>query len=119
MDSLRDGKSELVNTNKLLRTYNGCTGLDLAFSLHGIKVSKVISPLSKASIISRIDITFVTLAGRNFSWEFCSYNICPVDCSIKIAPVDSKFREPLFKSEDTAIDELPWVVSAIVDQIYS
>lgn len=27
MDSLRDGKSSLVNTNKLLRTYNGATGL--------------------------------------------------------------------------------------------
>lgn len=27
MDSLRDGKSELVNTNKLVRFYNGTTGL--------------------------------------------------------------------------------------------
>lgn len=26
-DSLRDGKSQLVNTNKLVRNYNGCTGL--------------------------------------------------------------------------------------------
>ncbi len=26
-DTLRDGKSELVNTNKLVRYYNGCTGL--------------------------------------------------------------------------------------------
>jgi len=27
MDSLRSGESELVNTNKLLRNYDGCTGL--------------------------------------------------------------------------------------------
>lgn len=27
MDSLRDGKTELVNTNKLVRFYSGCTGL--------------------------------------------------------------------------------------------
>lgn len=27
MDALRDGKSELVNTNKLVRYYKGCTGL--------------------------------------------------------------------------------------------
>ena len=27
MDSLRDGKSELVNTNKLVRFYEGTTGL--------------------------------------------------------------------------------------------
>lgn len=26
-DSLRDGKSELINTNKLVHNYNGCTGL--------------------------------------------------------------------------------------------
>ena len=27
MGSLRDGKSSLVNTNKLVKNYNGCTGL--------------------------------------------------------------------------------------------
>ncbi len=27
MDTLRDGKSQLVNTNKLIRFYSGCTGL--------------------------------------------------------------------------------------------
>ena len=27
IDSLRNGQSELVNTNKLLRNYQGCTGL--------------------------------------------------------------------------------------------
>ena len=27
MDTLRDGKTELVNTNKLVRNYKGCTGL--------------------------------------------------------------------------------------------
>lgn len=27
MDTLRDGESELVNTNKLVRNYSGCTGL--------------------------------------------------------------------------------------------
>ena len=27
MDTLRDGKSQLVNTNKLIKTYNGATGL--------------------------------------------------------------------------------------------
>ena len=27
MDSIRDGKSQLVNTNKLVRNYDGCTGL--------------------------------------------------------------------------------------------
>ena len=26
-DSLRDGKSELINTNKLVHNYQGCTGL--------------------------------------------------------------------------------------------
>lgn len=31
MDTLRDGKSSLVNTNKLVRNYSGCTGLKTRF----------------------------------------------------------------------------------------
>lgn len=32
MDSLRDGKTELVNTNKLIRFYKGCNGLKTGFT---------------------------------------------------------------------------------------
>ncbi len=40
MDSLRDGKSQLVNTNKLVRFYAGCTGLKTgSTSLAGFNLS--------------------------------------------------------------------------------
>lgn len=40
MDTLRDGASELVNTNKLVRFYSGCTGLKTgSTSLAGFNVS--------------------------------------------------------------------------------
>ena len=32
MDSIRDGRSELVNTNRLIRTYDGATGLKTGFT---------------------------------------------------------------------------------------
>ena len=64
-----------------------------ALVLHGIWVSSEILPESKASIISKRLITFVTLAGCNFSWILCSYNICPLFCSIKIAEAESKFKK--------------------------
>ncbi len=35
MDSLRDGKSELVNTNKLIKNYQGATGLKNRFYITG------------------------------------------------------------------------------------
>ena len=40
MDTLRDGKSQLVNTNKLVRFYSGCTGLKTgSTSLAGFNLS--------------------------------------------------------------------------------
>lgn len=40
MDTLRDGKSQLVNTNKLVRFYSGCTGLKTgSTSLAGYNLS--------------------------------------------------------------------------------
>ena len=40
MDTLRDGKSQLVNTNKLVRFYDGCTGLKTgSTSLAGFNLS--------------------------------------------------------------------------------
>ena len=42
--------------------------------------------------MSKIVITLVTLAGLNFSWQFCSYSTCPECCSIKIALPQSKFK---------------------------
>ena len=46
--------------------------------------SQPMEPLSSASITSSSVITFVTLAGRSFSWALDSYRTCPVCFSIRM-----------------------------------
>ena len=54
MDSLRDGKSSLVNTNKLVRNYNGCTGLktgSTSLALYNLSASATRNGLSLISVV--------------------------------------------------------------------
>ena len=56
MDSLRDGKSELVNTNKLIRTYEGATGLktgSTSLALYNLSASATRDNLSLIAVIMR------------------------------------------------------------------
>lgn len=56
MDSLRDGKSSLVNTNKLVRTYNGCTGLktgSTSQALFNLSASATRDGLSLVAVIMK------------------------------------------------------------------
>ena len=54
MDSLRDGKSSLVNTNKLVRNYNGCTGLktgSTSIALYNLSASATRINLSLIAVV--------------------------------------------------------------------
>lgn len=54
MDSLRDGESELVNTNKLIRTYNGATGLktgSTSLALYNLSASASRNDLSLIAVV--------------------------------------------------------------------
>ncbi len=54
MDSLRDGKSELTNTNKLVRTYEGCTGLktgSTSLALYNLSASATRNDLSLIAVV--------------------------------------------------------------------
>ena len=56
MDSLRDGKSELVNTNKLVRNYEGCTGLktgSTSLALFNLSASATRNGLSLIAVIMK------------------------------------------------------------------
>ncbi len=60
MDSLRDAKSELVNTNKLIRTYDGATGLktgSTSLALYNLSASATRSDLSLIAVIMRAPTT--------------------------------------------------------------
>ena len=56
MDSLRDGKSELVNTNKLIRNYKGATGLktgSTSLALYNLSASATRDDLSLIAVIMK------------------------------------------------------------------
>lgn len=60
MDSLRDGKSELVNTNKLIRNYQGATGLktgSTSLALFNLSASATRDELSLIAVIMRAPST--------------------------------------------------------------
>ena len=55
-DSLRDGKSELVNTNKLVRNYGGCTGLktgSTSLALFNLSASATREGLSLIAVVMK------------------------------------------------------------------
>lgn len=60
MDSLRNNSSELVNTNKLIRTYDGATGLktgSTSLALYNLSASATRSNLSLIAVVLRAPTT--------------------------------------------------------------
>ncbi len=65
MDSLRDGKSQLVNTNKLIRTYKGITGLktgSTSLALYNLSASATRDDLSLIAVIMKAPSTKIRFA---------------------------------------------------------
>lgn len=62
MDTLRDGKSQLVNTNKLIKTYKGITGLktgSTSLALYNLSASATRDNLSLIAVIMKAPSTKV------------------------------------------------------------
>lgn len=60
MDTLRDGKSELVNTNKLIRNYKGATGLktgSTSVALYNLSASATRDGMSLIAVIMKAPTT--------------------------------------------------------------
>lgn len=56
MDSLRDGKSSLVNTNKLVRNYDGCTGLktgSTSLALYNLSASATRNGMNLIAVVMK------------------------------------------------------------------
>ena len=65
MDSLRDGKSELTNTNKLIRNYKGATGLktgSTGLALYNLSASATRDDLSLIAVIMKAPSTQIRFA---------------------------------------------------------
>ena len=70
MDSLRGGESELVNTNKLLRNYEGCTGLktgSTSVALYNLSATATRNNLSLIAVIMKGETSAIRFAeAKNF-----------------------------------------------------
>ena len=56
MDTLRDGQSQLTNTNRLVRTYDGCTGLktgSTSLALYNLSASATRNDLSLIAVVMK------------------------------------------------------------------
>ncbi len=78
MDSLRDGKSQLVNTNKLVRNYEGCTGLktgSTSVALFNLSASATRNNLSLIAVIMKAETTQVRFeeARKLLDYGFSNY----------------------------------------------
>lgn len=78
MDSLRDGKSQLVNTNKLVRNYKGCTGLktgSTSLALYNLSASATRDDLSLIAVIMKAPTPAVRFAeaSKLLDYGFSNY----------------------------------------------
>lgn len=79
MDSLRDGKSQLVNTNKLIRNYKGITGLktgSTSLALYNLSASATREGLSLIAVIMKGPTSAIRFsdAQKLLDYGFCNYS---------------------------------------------
>ena len=80
MDSLRDGKSSLVNTNKLIRNYNGCTGLktgSTSIALYNLSASATRNNLSLIAVVLKAPTPAIRFsnAQKLLDYGFSNYTV--------------------------------------------
>lgn len=80
MDSLRDGKSSLVNTNKLVRNYNGCTGLktgSTSIALYNLSASATRNNLFLIAVVLKAPTPAIRFsnAQKLLDYGFSNYTV--------------------------------------------
>ena len=78
MDSIRDGQSELVNTNKLVRNYQGATGLktgSTSIALYNLSASATRDSLNLIAVIMKAPTTKIRFgeATKLLDYGFANY----------------------------------------------
>lgn len=81
MDTLRDGKSQLTNTNKLIRNYKGATGLktgSTGLALYNLSASATRDNLSLIAVIMKAPSTKVRFSDAEelLDYGFNNYSYC-------------------------------------------
>ena len=80
MDSLRDRNSSLVNTNKLVRNYNGCTGLktgSTSIALYNLSASATRNNLSLIAVVLKAPTPAIRFsnAQKLLDYGFSNYSV--------------------------------------------
>lgn len=86
MDSLRDGTSELVNTNKLIRNYEGATGLktgSTSTALFNLSATATRDNLSLIAVIMRGETSSIRFQEAQKLLDYGFSNFQYVNCSKK------------------------------------
>ena len=107
MDTLRDGKSELVNTNKLVRFYEGTTGLKTGTT------STAKYCLSATAERNGLELVAVVMAGESsndrfggakklLDYGFANYNYSSIDAGLK-----EKTQLEVLKGTQKTVEILP------------
>ena len=103
MDSLRNGSSELVNTNKLIRTYDGATGLktgSTSLALYNLSASATRNDLSLIAVILKAPTPQIRfsesklLLDYGFS-NFESKKLCQKNILFKSVPISKGTQDTL------------------------
>ncbi|MBP3708127.1 MAG: D-alanyl-D-alanine carboxypeptidase [Clostridia bacterium] len=89
MDSIRDGKSQLVSTNKLVRNYEGCTGLktgSTSLALYNLSASATRNDLNLIAVIMKAPTTALRFseAKKLLDYGFSSYESCKLSSSMDV-----------------------------------
>ena len=127
MDSIRDGKSELVNTNKLVRNYEGCTGLktgSTSLALYNLSASATRGDLNLIAVIMKAPTTALRFSEAKalLDYGFANYSatvLSKKDEIVKNITVQKGTQNNLnavFSETQTAIIQ-KWQESKITQEI--
>ncbi len=107
-DSLRDGKSVLVNTNKLIRNYNGCTGLktgSTSQALFNLSASATRDGLSLIAVIMKAPTSAIRFSNATNLLNYGFTNFEFISLAKKGDPVQTVNIDKGTESEVNAIFE--------------
>ena len=92
MDTLRDGKSSLVNTNKLVRNYNGCTGLktgSTSLALYNLSASATRDNMSLIAVVMKAPSSKVRFSNASSLLDYGFTNFEYKELAKKNEPIKS------------------------------
>lgn len=92
MDTLRDGKAQLVNTNKLIRFYKGATGLKTGFTTNAMYCLSASAERDGNEYIAVVmhaatSVDRFESAKTLLNYAFANYTVCPLRSPDALPPV--------------------------------